>query len=535
MTDERRPAFGIFEGGGAKGIAHVGALAAAEANGFDFIGVAGASAGAIVATLVALGFSARDIIDPDHRDANLLHRQGVTPVSLFGEEDWRRFQRLRAQGRRIGWTAVFGGLPLSLLLFPRTTWSLRRIWAERGFFSTDRIRDFVNFVARERLLDLHADAGLDLTMVPERIRFRDLDFETFPELRPLKIVVTDLASGRLVLFSREMTPDAELGEAVAASIAIPLVFKPVRMRSYEPAGPYVDGGLVSNLPSWVFADEKIAFERANPREPPVPVLAFTLEDEPHDAQEKAAMDFPAFVTRTIRTAILGSQGVSQGFIQDLYTVRLVTGMKVLDFDTDWGQARACYNDGRRCAARLLMATLKIKPDRVRVELQHVTEMIRSAFDEARAAAGQPPVRHLRAKIVLPFGVSSFRVVHAYNMDDDADDRLVFDGRAVGPPQAFAAKTAVHVALGGHARPPETLQYMTKYERALVRRELMSMICVPIFDTIDSWALRPADRPRPLGVLCLDSDENLKPVFDDPGIRQLLARQSTILSVPLKLE
>ncbi len=39
------PVYGIFEGGGAKGLAHIAGVEAAERNGLEFIGVAGASAG----------------------------------------------------------------------------------------------------------------------------------------------------------------------------------------------------------------------------------------------------------------------------------------------------------------------------------------------------------------------------------------------------------------------------------------------------------------------------------------------------------
>ena len=48
--------FGIFEGGGAKGLAHVGALKAAEERQVRFRGVAGTSAGSIIAGLIAVGY-----------------------------------------------------------------------------------------------------------------------------------------------------------------------------------------------------------------------------------------------------------------------------------------------------------------------------------------------------------------------------------------------------------------------------------------------------------------------------------------------
>ena len=55
----------VFEGGGVKGIAYAGALQVLEAQGVlpDIRRVAGTSAGAIVASLVALGAGSSDVAD----------------------------------------------------------------------------------------------------------------------------------------------------------------------------------------------------------------------------------------------------------------------------------------------------------------------------------------------------------------------------------------------------------------------------------------------------------------------------------------
>ncbi|WP_198115884.1 patatin-like phospholipase family protein [Massilia rhizosphaerae] len=53
--------YGVFQGGGVKGIALVGALQVAESRGISFEGVGGASAGAIVAALYAAGYSAGEM------------------------------------------------------------------------------------------------------------------------------------------------------------------------------------------------------------------------------------------------------------------------------------------------------------------------------------------------------------------------------------------------------------------------------------------------------------------------------------------
>ncbi|MCI0527831.1 MAG: patatin-like phospholipase family protein, partial [Nitrospira sp.] len=51
----------VFEGGGVKGIGLVGALSVAESKGYVWENVAGTSAGAIVAALVAAGYEASEL------------------------------------------------------------------------------------------------------------------------------------------------------------------------------------------------------------------------------------------------------------------------------------------------------------------------------------------------------------------------------------------------------------------------------------------------------------------------------------------
>ncbi len=200
--DAKRPAFGIFEGGGAKGIAHIGALEGAAKNGLAFVGVAGASAGAIVATLVAAGYSASTLMNPDIRDQNILSLHNLTPVTLLGADDWRRFVRLR-QGLRWALSATaLGGVLLSFLTAPLVTFGMLRIWRHLGFFTTTPIREFINTVLRERMRELYAANGRDHDGVPDRIRFADLNYEEFNELSPLKIVATEINSGSLMVSCR---------------------------------------------------------------------------------------------------------------------------------------------------------------------------------------------------------------------------------------------------------------------------------------------------------------------------------------------
>lgn len=59
--------------------------------------------------------------------------------------------------------------------------------------------------------------------------------------RPTAIVAHDLRAGRRVVFGTDAAPDVSLGEAVAASSAIPVLFRPFQIGE----GLYVDGGVSS--------------------------------------------------------------------------------------------------------------------------------------------------------------------------------------------------------------------------------------------------------------------------------------------------
>ena len=51
----------VFQGGGVKGIGLVGAVAAVEKAGYEFVNVAGSSAGAIISALLAVGYNSEEL------------------------------------------------------------------------------------------------------------------------------------------------------------------------------------------------------------------------------------------------------------------------------------------------------------------------------------------------------------------------------------------------------------------------------------------------------------------------------------------
>lgn len=98
-TGDKPVAYIVFEGGGAKGFVHIGALRALE-EAVSIAGAAGTSAGAMVASLVAAGYRADDLV-PRQGSTTLLTRLGMgTALSLFGPGGWEQVAAVRVINAR---------------------------------------------------------------------------------------------------------------------------------------------------------------------------------------------------------------------------------------------------------------------------------------------------------------------------------------------------------------------------------------------------------------------------------------------------
>lgn len=316
-----------------------------------------------------------------------------------------------------------------------------------------------------------------------------------------------------------------VAEAVAASIAIPIVFKPARIPSYkQDTRLYADGGLVSNLPIWAFAEEKLNYERTRYQNGRVPVLAFGLAGDAA-AGEIRADDFAGLLAAVGRSAIFGGQTVVHDFITDLMSVQVPVSLRTTQFEFTQELALNAYYEAHAEAARYLVSEIRIRPSRLADALNGFHDEITSiiARNEKKPLTGR-----LRLGLIRPIGKDSFRVVYGYNMKDDADDRMSFSSRAEGAPDAFIKRRPTLINYPAIARKPN--YPMTKYEMALLRKTLNSGICLPIFANLAAWKeANTENRPVPLGVLSIDSDEDLSHLFANPAIMESLAIESLKLS------
>jgi NTE family protein len=404
-------AFVVFEGGGARGVAHVGALRILEDNEIHVSGWSGTSAGSIIATLACVGFKSTDLIGPDGTspliekinnccsEINVAERPqpsgliarlkaagrgifredqpaGAKPLPTFrkitdmlGRWRWRRLRVVRAIAAILGnrWVRLVALLAMTVALFL----SFAAIWV--GSPDAGAAAVFLSFVLIAVLGTLTAIAtgifnglvGLGhfrrcfnlilLWQLEKKDGVRrehdsTVTFETLhnaPHCQPLKIVATDIVNQTVRVFSYETTPEVAVADAVCASICIPMVFKPWRIREDpRPPGFFLDGGLLSNLPVWTLDDERNI-------DPEAWTLAITLKAPNEPGKLRAG------IVSAIRTVVFGSSVLDRRGVSSLRVVTLPVELGLLSFDASPDEIRRCVDEAAD-AARLAIEVKLIK-------------------------------------------------------------------------------------------------------------------------------------------------------------------------------
>lgn len=200
---------GVFSGGGLKGFALVGAYEVLEERGYEFKRVAGTSAGAILASFIAAGYTAKEIEE-------LLDELDVT---LF--------------------------LDARKVIFPLPFMKWIRLYWRMGMYKGKALEQWIF----EKL----GNKGV--------YSFADLPSDA------LKLIASDLTNGKMLVLPDDLehygiAPKSfPVARAVRMSCNIPFFFEPVKLRTGNGESIIVDGGVLSNFPMWLFQDEKGKRER----------------------------------------------------------------------------------------------------------------------------------------------------------------------------------------------------------------------------------------------------------------------------------
>jgi predicted acylesterase/phospholipase RssA len=458
MEGVRRKALVAFQGGGAKGISHVGALAALERLELDVVGYAGTSAGALVAALGAAGFSAEQIFSTNGDGNHALKTLNPSidkATKLFGTFGWIFILTLRwvaapkplttsdASGdtlsgvvhRWLAWLAFIivagavaflalgtnhwvswaptlsGGfwslLPESLVAVSLVSlglparrvsiWGLRArmivivgaagwllgsaavgwtreshaavtlficfwmalpislalilVFFARGLATTKKVQIAIDQLLKDKLKTTESNRPSTQHLDWNAVKKDGLSFRFFEQAtgKSLRVVATDVTNKTVRVFSAHDTPDVAVADAVCASVGLPLIFHVQHLDVSALDAPskewvsLMDGGLLSNLPLWVF-DEDRAFDRSiltigmslerATRADASPVVAVPSKIAPEARSTLRRKPFNPFfwVARVLDAIVSGPGLIHRRAIDGLVLVKVPSGLTMLSFD-----------------------------------------------------------------------------------------------------------------------------------------------------------------------------------------------------------
>ncbi len=287
----------VFEGGGVKAIGLVGALNYAEEKmKVQWQNVAGTSAGALIAALIASGYTSGEIKD------------------IVFQLD---FAKIKDEGFLDKF--CYFGKTLSLLL-------------EKGIYEGRFIEHFIE----EKLANKGVSTFGDLKIPGEtnpRYKYR------------LNVIASDISRGKMLVLPEDIKdygyePDRfSVSKAIRMSVSIPLFFEPVIIyhkdlfnikRCY-----IVDGGILSNYPVWLYDADK----------PLWPTVGFKLV-EPNEGKEREIYTLIDFLSATVSTMM---EAHDAKHIQDANFKRTIAvptlGVKTTDFSISPKKKKELYMAG----------------------------------------------------------------------------------------------------------------------------------------------------------------------------------------------
>ena len=294
----------VFEGGGVKGIGLVGALSVAEERGYRWENVAGTSAGAIVAALVAAGYTAPEL------------------KSIMQELDYNLFKDAGGVDK----IPVAG--PAASLVF------------EKGIYEGKFLESWLGKLLRKKNIETFGQLVVREYEKEERYRFR------------LRVIASDISRGKMIVLPQDialygMRPE-DLGvvRAVRMSMSFPFFYEPVKLRNRKTkeASYVIDGGLLSNFPVWLFDSET---------DPAWPTFGFKLvPPEAEQALQSQISSILGFTGAIVKTLINSEEA---RFIADEHFVRTIAistlDVSTLDFDLSRDKSDALFESGRRAAEK----------------------------------------------------------------------------------------------------------------------------------------------------------------------------------------
>ena len=298
---------GVFEGGGVRGIGHVGAVCKIEQEGWQFADLAGSSAGAIVAALLAAGYTGKEL-----------------------KKELETLDYIRFKGMDLPDHLGIIGKSFSLLF-------------SLGIYNTDYLENWIDQLLNRK--GIHSFGDMEKTG------------------RILKITASDLTEKRLLILPDDLEyfslePEKfPVARAVRMSVSIPIFFEPIRQKDRSGRKHLiVDGGLLSNYPLWLFDKNKGK---------PYPTFGFQFTDDKEPCKNQSCcakpnlVDYLKSIVSTSLDAI-DRHSLSAGDYERTIHISAVVGdgenrrkINAVDFQIGREDSQALFDNGWKAADQFL--------------------------------------------------------------------------------------------------------------------------------------------------------------------------------------
>lgn len=286
----------VFEGGGIKGIGLIGAVCCLEDKGYGWHRYAGTSAGSIIASLLAVGYTGKELKDimMDYDCKNYLDKYKIESLSFFRKS-----------------TSLF---------------------KNKGIYSGNPIEDFVREFLEKK----------------GKTKFKDVSVNGKSKL---KIIASDITKKKMLILPDDISEyginpmEFEIAKAVRMSIGIPLYFRPVKLSYNKEYSFIVDGGILSNYPVWIFDVEEI---------PKWPTFGLKLAGESSKNSVITKIDFVSYLLDIVNTTIDRNEEV---YVRDKDSIRTIfiptLGISSTEFNITKDKKLKLFESGYNSAEKFL--------------------------------------------------------------------------------------------------------------------------------------------------------------------------------------
>jgi len=284
----------VFEGGGVKGIAFIGAVAEMESAGYVWEKMAGTSAGSVVAALLAAGYRSEEL------------------YRIFMDMNYLSFLK------QTGW----GRIP-----FAGPVYNLCRL---KGLYPGGAFEQMMDSLLRAKGVSTFGD------LPPEKLR----------------IIASDITGGKMLILPDDLPSfgidplSFPIARAVRMSSSIPYFFQPVMLKQNKLIHYIVDGGLLSNFPVWLFDV---------PGVPRWPTIGFRLHDETIDMDYTKVTGLFSFSKALVSTML---EAHDRMHVQRAHAVRTIfvhtLGVKATQFNLSQAIREMLFQSGKKAALDFLL-------------------------------------------------------------------------------------------------------------------------------------------------------------------------------------